>query len=108
MTPRAAHRALRLALECSREKPWRPSIPLKPGLVSSCRAIATQSLAHQDAGISILPTKVDTSSAEFQANARQMDEVMAKVEQLHRKIATGGSEKAREKHVARKKMLPRE
>ncbi len=37
-----------------------------------------------------------------------MDELMARMTELHARIAQGGSQKAREKHVARGKMLPRE
>ena len=37
-----------------------------------------------------------------------MGEVMAKMNELHAKIERGGPEKARQKHVARGKMLPRE
>jgi 3-methylcrotonyl-CoA carboxylase beta subunit len=37
-----------------------------------------------------------------------MGEVMWKLEELTRKIHQGGPPKAREKHIARKKMLPRD
>ena len=37
-----------------------------------------------------------------------MGEVMARMQELHKKIQEGGSAKAKEKHVARGKMLPRE
>ena len=37
-----------------------------------------------------------------------MGEVMARMQELHKKIQEGGSGKAREKHIARGKMLPRE
>lgn len=37
-----------------------------------------------------------------------MGEVMAKLEELTKKIHEGGPPKAREKHIARKKMLPRD
>jgi 3-methylcrotonyl-CoA carboxylase beta subunit len=37
-----------------------------------------------------------------------MDDVIAKMKDLRDTIAQGGSQKAREKHVARGKMLPRE
>ena len=37
-----------------------------------------------------------------------MDEVMARMERLHQKIEGGGPVKAREKHLARGKMLARE
>jgi 3-methylcrotonyl-CoA carboxylase beta subunit len=37
-----------------------------------------------------------------------MDELMGKMTALHARIAKGGSEKARAKHVGRGKMLARE
>jgi 3-methylcrotonyl-CoA carboxylase beta subunit len=51
---------------------------------------------------------VDTSSADFQENKRQMDEVVSRLNSLHSKIALGGPEKARQKHVERGKMLVRD
>ena len=56
----------------------------------------------------MLPTVVDTSSAEYRENANQMGEVMARLETLTEKIRQGGPPKSREKHIARKKMLPRD
>ncbi|OCK85635.1 carboxyl transferase [Lepidopterella palustris CBS 459.81] len=72
------------------------------------RSVATHTHSQHAEAISILPTAVDTSSAEFKENKRQMDELMTKITGLHKKIALGGSEKAREKHVKRGKMLPRD
>ena len=72
------------------------------------RSIASHPHPHQSAAISVLPTAVDTSSPEFKENAAQMGEVMAQLEELHARVARGGSDKAREKHVAKGKMLPRE
>jgi 3-methylcrotonyl-CoA carboxylase beta subunit len=63
---------------------------------------------HQANAISVLPSVVDPSSEEYKENARQMGEVMMKLEELTRKIHEGGPPKAREKHIARKKMLPRD
>ncbi len=72
------------------------------------RAIATHTYKHHAAAISILPTNVDKSSAQYQENAHQMGEVLAQMQELHKKIQGGGSAKARDKHIARGKMLPRE
>ena len=58
--------------------------------------------------MAILDTPVDTKSLEFRANAAQMREL---VEELHRRraeAAQGGPARARERHVARGKLLPRE
>jgi 3-methylcrotonyl-CoA carboxylase beta subunit len=51
---------------------------------------------------------VDTSSADFKENARQMDEMVEKLKELRSAISQGGTAKAREKHIQRGKMLPRE
>ena len=51
---------------------------------------------------------MDTSSAEFKENKAAMDEVLGKMRELREKVALGGTQKAREKHVQRGKMLPRE
>ncbi len=58
--------------------------------------------------LSVLPTTVDSSATDFQENSRQLNQLMATLEDLHARIAQGGPEKARAKHVARGKMLVRE
>ena len=72
------------------------------------RAIATHTYNHHASALSVLPSNVDKSSSDYIENAKQMGEVMARMEELHKKIEGGGSAKAREKHIARGKMLPRE
>lgn len=72
------------------------------------RSIATHAYAHHASAVSILPTNVDTSATEFKENARQMREVIAKMKELHALVEKGGPEKAKQKHLARGKMLPRE
>ena len=72
------------------------------------REIAAHAYKHHATALSILPTNVDKSSKQYQENARQMGEVMAQMQELHKKIQGGGSAKAKEKHIARGKMLPRE
>lgn len=62
---------------------------------------------HQAAAISRLQTNVDPSSDEYRENERQMGEVTARLAELTRKMQRGGPDKAREKHLARNKMLPR-
>ncbi|MBS0432282.1 MAG: methylcrotonoyl-CoA carboxylase, partial [Proteobacteria bacterium] len=55
-----------------------------------------------------LKSHLDTRSEEFRGNAAQL---RALVDDLHAQLtlaAAGGGEKAREKHVARGKLLPRE
>lgn len=72
------------------------------------RSIATHTYNHQAAAISVLPTTVDKTSSDFKENAAHMAEAMAKMQELHRRIETGGPAKARDKHVSRGKMLPRD
>lgn len=82
-----------------------PRVPLQR---TERRYIAAYTAPHQAKAISVLPTVVDPSSEEFKENAKQMGEVIARLEELTRKIHQGGPAKAREKHIARKKMLPRD
>ncbi|CZS98029.1 propionyl-CoA carboxylase beta chain, mitochondrial precursor [Rhynchosporium graminicola] len=101
---RASREALKLSQRIS--KPSARTLPLAIRL--SSRSIATYCPPNQANAISVLPTIVDPSSEEYKENARQMGEVMAKLEDLTKKIHQGGSQKARDKHIARKKMLPRD
>ena len=58
--------------------------------------------------MSVIASQIDPRSPEFQANAAQL---RTAVDELHRelaKAAEGGGEKARDKHTARGKLLPRE
>ncbi|KKZ65437.1 3-methylcrotonyl-CoA carboxylase beta subunit [[Emmonsia] crescens] len=100
-------RSLRTALASSRQ--LRVAGP-RGAIVSrqTTRSIVNYTHSHQASAISVLPTTVDTSSADFKENAAQMDELLAKMADLHSTIAKGGPPKAREKHIARGKMLPRD
>ncbi|KAF4995705.1 hypothetical protein FGRMN_4951 [Fusarium graminum] len=75
---------------------------------SQKRAVANLTPPHHANAISRIQTAVDPSSDEFKENEKQMGEVMSRMQELARKIQKGGSEKARQKHIARKKMLPRD
>lgn len=81
-------------------------LALRP--VPVARGIATFTPPSQAGAISRLPTVVDTSSEEFQENERQMAEVVSRMKSLAKAAQRGGSDKARAKHLARKKMLPRD
>ena len=72
------------------------------------RSIATHTHAHHASAVSILPTNVGTTATDYKENVRQMGEVMAKVNELHARIERGGPDKARQRHIGRGKMLPRE
>jgi len=82
---------------------WLCTLPQLSG-----RSIATHTYAHHASAISVLPTNVDVSSSQYKQNAQEMGEVMTRMKELHAQIEIGGPQKARDKHVARGKMLPRE
>ena len=58
--------------------------------------------------MSVLPSTVDFRSAEFQRNAEAMRRLLAEFEARQRQVRQGGSERARQRHLARGKLLPRE
>ncbi|OHE96462.1 carboxyl transferase [Colletotrichum orchidophilum] len=79
-----------------------------PRLPRTTRSVATFTPPHQASAISRIQTNVDPTSDEYKENEKHMGEVMKKMQDLTRKVHLGGSAKAREKHLARKKMLPRD
>ncbi|KAL2256124.1 hypothetical protein VTK26DRAFT_2148 [Humicola hyalothermophila] len=72
------------------------------------RTVATFNAPHHAGAISVIKSNIDTSSDEFKENERLMGEAMARLDELTRKVQQGGPQKARDKHLARKKMLPRD
>ena len=58
--------------------------------------------------MSVVKTRIDARSAEFRANAEAMRALVADLRAKVAEVAQGGSEAARQKHVARGKLLPRE
>lgn len=72
------------------------------------RSIATYVYANHARALSQIQSKAEPSSSDFKTNAQEMNAVVEQFKELHAKIEAGGSAKAREKHVARGKMLPRE
>src|SRR6476469_5637021 len=58
--------------------------------------------------MSLLPTTVDTRSAEFQRNAEAMRRLLDEFEARQQQVRQGGSERSRQRHIARGKLLPRE
>jgi 3-methylcrotonyl-CoA carboxylase beta subunit len=83
---------------------WCPFRRIRP----SCRCIATHTHSFHADQISVIRSTVETSSPEFKENEQQMRDAIAKIKELNQTISKGGSAKAREKHVARGKMLARE
>ncbi len=55
-----------------------------------------------------IQTKVKTESKEFAQNDTANRKLADELKAVHEKIAAGGSERAREKHLARGKLLPRD
>jgi 3-methylcrotonyl-CoA carboxylase beta subunit len=58
--------------------------------------------------MTILASRIDTAAPEFRANAARMRALVAELEQRRAEAAAGGSERARERHLARGKLLPRD
>ena len=58
--------------------------------------------------MAILSSSVDKSAAEFRANAEKMGALTAELQARRAAAALGGSEKSRERHVGRGKLLPRD
>src|ERR671912_2271668 len=56
----------------------------------------------------ILSNSVNKDSEEFRANAARMERLVAQLAELKAQAAGGGPAKARERHAARGKLLPRE
>lgn len=83
-------------------------VPAQRTPTSTRRGVATFTPSHQASAISVIKSNVDPSSPEFQENQRLMDEAISRLETLTRKVQEGGPAKAREKHLLRKKMLPRD
>jgi 3-methylcrotonyl-CoA carboxylase beta subunit len=58
--------------------------------------------------MAILDVPADTRSLEFRANALQMRDLVAELDKRRAEAAEGGPARARERHTARGKLLPRE
>ncbi len=58
--------------------------------------------------MAILSSSIDTNAADYHANAARMRALVGELQARRAEAALGGSEKARQRHVARGKLLPRE
>jgi 3-methylcrotonyl-CoA carboxylase beta subunit len=58
--------------------------------------------------MSILVSQIDTRSSEFQASSAQLRGLVDELQRELTRSASGGGTKARDKHIARGKLLPRE
>ncbi|RMZ78620.1 hypothetical protein DV738_g3830, partial [Chaetothyriales sp. CBS 135597] len=88
-------------------------LPLRPACRHTSppiprRQAATFAHPRHTNALSVLPTLVDKSSPEFGQNAEEMSALLSKYAQLHERISQGGPPKARDKHLERGKMLPRD
>ena len=72
------------------------------------RRIATHGYNHHASALSVLSSNINKKSDDYMENARQMEGAISRMRELHQKVEAGGSTKARDKHTARGKMLPRE
>jgi 3-methylcrotonyl-CoA carboxylase beta subunit len=102
-----------LGRQCVRPRSLRPrnrnpnTVQVLPGAATR-RTVATFNTPHHAGAISTIKSNVDPSSDEYKENERLMGEAMARLDELTKRVQQGGSAKAREKHLARKKMLPRD
>jgi hypothetical protein len=69
---------------------------------------STTSFSLPQSFASVLPNNVNTTSESFLENKAEMDRLVTKLEEDTAKIGLGGSAKARERHLKRGKMLPRD
>ncbi|XDG07859.1 hypothetical protein ABKA04_007474 [Annulohypoxylon sp. FPYF3050] len=102
--PRCSRDLLAISRQLTRQCSRRPHRPL----CLPARTIASYTAPYQANAISIIQSNVDTTSDEFKENGRLMEEAMNRLEQLTIAAQRGGPAKARDKHIARKKMLPRD
>src|SRR5262249_24797810 len=58
--------------------------------------------------LAILSSSIDRNGAEFRANSERMQALVAELHARRGEAALGGSEKARERHIGRGKLLPRD
>ena len=67
-----------------------------------------RAFAPSGARMTLIESKLDSRSPEFQANAAQLRAAVDDLQAQMAKVAQGGGEKARSKHTERGKLLPRE
>lgn len=101
------HLSKQLSRQCHRTTPGN-GLGSSLLLRNSRRCVATFTAPYQSGAISVIKSNVDAGSDEFKENERLMGEATARLEELTRKVQEGGPAKARAKHLARKKMLPRD
>ena len=102
---RVSRRGLR-RFECITQRRGRSRLSLSSSNIS--RSLATYVHPQQGEAISIIHSTVDPSSQDFKDNSLQHEALISRLNDLHSQISQGGPTKAREKHLQRNKMLPRD
>src|SRR5690606_26816011 len=63
---------------------------------------------HRNGGMAVLESRIDRNSDEFRANAEAMARLVADLAERRATAAAGGNERARQRHLERGKLLPRD
>ena len=58
--------------------------------------------------MAILSSSIDRNTADFRVNAERMRALVSELQARRAEAALGGSERSRERHVSRGKLLPRD
>ncbi|MEA2995847.1 MAG: 3-methylcrotonyl-CoA carboxylase beta subunit, partial [Alphaproteobacteria bacterium] len=58
--------------------------------------------------MAILASRIDAAAAEFRVNAMRMGELVAELQRRRDEAAAGGPARARDRHLGRGKLLPRD
>src|SRR5476651_1375751 len=82
---------------------WPQFPPLRSGFRQGTLCSKTR-----EGTLAILSSSIDKNTAEFGANAERMGALTAQLQARRAEAALGGPEKARERHVGRGKLLPRD
>src|SRR5262249_3808714 len=73
-----------------------------------CVPSSIKATSYVEGTLAILSSSIDKNAAEFRANAERMQALAAELQKRRAEAALGGPERARERHVARGKLLPRD
>jgi 3-methylcrotonyl-CoA carboxylase beta subunit len=75
---------------------------------SSRRAARSENFDDEGKSVTTFKSTIDAASPEFRANAAAMRNLIVELQERRAKAAEGGSQRARERHLSRGKLLPRE
>mmetsp|Transcript_8314 Transcript_8314/g.25757 ORF Transcript_8314/g.25757 Transcript_8314/m.25757 type:complete len:585 (-) Transcript_8314:1897-3651(-) len=71
-------------------------------------SLSTSPLPTLDRSLNVLQTSLDSESAEFKENKTAMDSLVSDLQKVVSDISLGGGATARERHLSRNKLLPRD